>query len=78
MIADLFLAIKLFKAHTGSITVPAGMSLYQGHIAIPYPEYNGNKDDMLEFYTQWANSNDIDKSKLNNVYHELIKTIIYE
>ena len=57
------------------ITVPAGQSMYQGHIVLTYPEYTGTKAGMIPFYEEQLKH--YSESQINDVFHTLVSTIIY-
>lgn len=70
---DLHAIIRFRELPDGQIIhIPAGVSLYQGHITLSYPEYTGAKEGMIPFYE--AALTQMTESQINDVFHTLIST----
>lgn len=62
------------------ITIPAGSTLYQGHLKIVWPEYTGPVKGMFDFYDNTVTIEIQDrlatKSMVNDAYHSMVGTVI--
>lgn len=72
-----FIKIAKFRDYKGAITVPKGTNLIQGHITISYPEYEGNKEGMIDYYKKWAKDTNVTESQLNDTLYNILYSVSY-